>query len=272
MFLFICLKGVFLCPSPRFKLFLFICLTCFLLCPLSRFKQNVWCSRINTTRALVRAIDAAPQRPDVFVNVSGVSIYPADDVVYTESSAPLPEYDFMSKLCHHWEESANLPANVLAAGTRCVKIRCGVVLGRESGMIASLLPPFQWGVGGRVGNGCQPLPWIHADDIVGLIRFAVETPAIRMAVLNGVAPQIVTNGEFTKAFAHALRRPALFPLPEFVVKAIFGDERAVMLLEGAKVKPVDTMRYGFRYKYPTIEEACAEVAQKYGSKECPTKK
>lgn len=189
--------------------------------------------------------------------------------MHTESGAPLREFDFMSKLCHHWEEAANLPADVLDAGTRCVKIRCGVVLGREGGMIASLLPPFRCGVGGRVGSGCQALPWIHADDIVGLIRFAIETPAIRLAVLNGVAPQIVTNAEFTRAFARALRRPAVFPLPEFVVRAIFGEERAVMLLDGPKVMPTETMRYGFRFQYPTIAEACAELAQKPALKVCP---
>lgn len=158
----------------------------------------MWSSRIQTTAALVRAIQAAPQRPDVFVNVSGVSIYPPDGRTYTETMQPPPEYDFMSRLCHHWEEAANLPADVLAAGTRLVKVRCGVVLGREGGMVASLWPPFKMGVGGRIGDGLQPLPWIHADDIVGLIRYAVETPAIRAAVLNGVAPELVTNAEFTK--------------------------------------------------------------------------
>lgn len=162
------------------------------------FKQNVWCSRVNTTAALVRAIAAADRPPDVFVSISGVSIYPPDGRTYTETTATPIEYDFMSKLCHHWEEAANLPAEVLAAGTRLVKIRCGVVLGREGGMVAALWPTFRLGLGGRVAGGEQPLPWIHADDIAGLVRHAVETPTMRLAVLNGVAPQIVTNAEFTK--------------------------------------------------------------------------
>lgn len=162
------------------------------------FRQNVWSSRVNTTAALVRAITAAPQRPAVFVSVSGVSVYPPDGRTYTELSQPLREYDYMSKLCHRWEEAANLPAEVLAGGTRLVKVRCGVVLGREGGMVQSLWPAFWWGVGGRVGDGTQPLPWIHADDIVGVVRHAVETPSIQLAVLNGVAPQCITNAEFTK--------------------------------------------------------------------------
>ncbi|CAO1438855.1 unnamed protein product [Diamesa tonsa] len=218
------------------------------------FQQNVWNSRINSSKSIVKAIQGADIKPDVFVNVSGVSLYKPSDKVYTEDDNG-QNYDYMSKLCIEWEKAAELDPEL---GVRNVKIRTGVVLGREGGMIKNLILPFWFGVGGPVCDGKQILPWIHIIDLCNLIKYSIENKNVN-GVLNGTAPDIITNMQFSKAFASALFRPALIPLPEFVVKAIFGNERMVLLTTGAKVMPKRTLETGFKYEYPTIQKATKEV-------------
>ncbi|XP_058064407.1 epimerase family protein SDR39U1 [Anopheles bellator] len=219
------------------------------------FKQNVWNSRINTTAACARAIERATIKPSVFVNISGVSHYASGTHKHTEASK-VSEYDFMSRLCIEWEKAAELSDNSIC---RVVRIRSGVVLGRDGGMIRSLIVPFWFGLGGPIGDGSHDLPWIHVQDICNLIFFAIEKPEVN-GVLNGVAPQLVTNADFTKAFSSALFRPAFFPLPLFAVHLIFGQERAVLLTNGSKVIPQRALEYGFRFQYPDLQSACKEVA------------
>lgn len=218
------------------------------------FKQNVYNSRINTSSLLVNAIRKAEVKPNVFVNVSGVSLYKPDDKkIYTEDD-PGEDYDFLSKLCIDWEKAATIPSDV---NVRNVKIRTGVVLGREGGMIKSLYFPFFFGGGGPVASGTQPLPWIHIDDLCSLIKHSVEDHKVN-GILNGVAPDIINNAQFAKSFAKALHRPAFFPLPEFVVNFIFEEERAKLLTTGPKVKPKRTIETGFKYEFPEIDLACQD--------------
>lgn len=220
------------------------------------FKQNVYNSRINTSSSIVRAITAAQHKPEVFINISGVSLYKPDEKkVYTEDDAG-EDYDFLSKLCIDWEKAATISREV---GVRNVKIRTGVVLGREGGMIQSLYFPFWFGVGGPVASGLQPLPWIHIDDLCHLIKFSIENPKVN-GVLNGVAPQIINNLQFAKAFGKAVWRPAFIPLPEFVVDLLFSKERSVLLTQGPKVKPKRTLETGFEYEFSEIYPACKDVS------------
>lgn len=204
---------------------------------------------------MVRAItkEAEANANIVFVNISGVSLYPSDGKEYDESATGIGT-DYMSRLCLEWEKAAT--------GARCrtVRIRTGVVLGREGGMINNLYWPFFFGMGGPVGEGKQPLPWIHIDDLCRLIQFAVEQPQVE-GVLNGTAPEIVTNLQFSKAFAKAMTRPALVPTPECVFDLVFGKERSVLLTTGPKVVPKRTLETGFKYNYPTIRQACQEVVK-----------
>lgn len=207
----------------------------------------------------MRAIEGAAVKPDVFVNISGVSNYkPNDKKVYTEDD-PSEDYDYLSKLCIDWEKAATIPKET---GVRNVKIRTGVVLGREGGMIQSLFVPFFMGAGGPVASGNQPLPWIHIDDLCNLIKYSIETPKVE-GVLNGVAPQIITNRDFANAFAKALWRPALFPLPQFVVEYLFSKERSVLLTTGAKIQPKRTLETGFQYEYPEIYPACKSCSSMF---------
>lgn len=131
----------------------------------------------------------------------------------------------------------------------------GVVLGRSGGMIQQIYWPFYFGLGGPVGSGKQPFPWIHIDDISGIFLHGINSDSVS-GVLNGVAPNIATNGEFSKALARAMWRPCLFPLPEFALNLAFGKERAAMMTTGPKVLPKRTLESGYKFKYPDIKSAC----------------
>ncbi|XP_045450683.1 epimerase family protein SDR39U1 [Melitaea cinxia] len=218
------------------------------------FKQNVFNSRVYTTRALATAINKSKDKPDVFVLITGVGAYePSEKNRYDESS-PSTGNDFFSKLLVKWEKAAEVDPPV-----RLVIIRSGVVLGRDGGMIKNMILPFYLGLGGPIASGKQYLPWIHIEDLIRLIKFSIENKEVK-GILNGVAPQVITNADFTKEFAKALSRPAFFPVPEFVLNTLLHKERAMMLTQGQHVTPKRTLEYGFEYKYPTIDLACAECA------------
>ncbi|XP_059607659.1 epimerase family protein SDR39U1 [Phlebotomus argentipes] len=222
------------------------------------FKQNVWNSRVNSAASMVRAISKTPAEPGVFVNVSGVSLYPPAAVDAKETfdeSDPGVEYDFMSRLCFAWEAAATVPD---FTGWRGVRVRSGVVLGRHGGMIGNIYLPFFLGLGGPVASGNQPLPWIHIEDLCAIILLALKKADISGA-LNAVAPQIITNGDFSMAFAKALRRPAAFRIPESVLNLMFAQERAVLLTTGARVASQRLQGLGFEFQYPKIEEACLQL-------------
>lgn len=126
-------------------------------------------------------------------------------------------------------------------------------------MIAKLIVPFWLGAGGNLGSGKQWFPWVHVHDVANIIKYAIENDHAT-GVLNAVAPQPVTNAEFTRAFAKALWRPAVFPLPGFVVNTVFGAERGKAMLEGQKVIPKRTQELGYKFLYPDITSACKQFA------------
>jgi len=130
----------------------------------------------------------------------------------------------------------------------------GVVLGPGGGALSSMYPAFYLGVGGPIGSGQQWFPWIHLDDLVGILIHSLQCETVS-GVLNGVSPQQITNKQFASALGTALRRPAFMPLPSFVVNGVFGRERAVMLLEGQHVSPTRTIKSGYRYSKPDISSA-----------------
>lgn len=224
------------------------------------FKQNVWASRVNTNKALSKAISSADVKPEVFVTVSGVGYYrPSLTEEYTEES-PGGDFDFLSKLCTEWEEAAKLPSDI-DTSVRRVVIRSGIVLGREGGMIQQLYIPFWFGLGGPIGSGAQPLPWIHISDMARLFHFAIEGKGGKKpsGIFNGVAPKTITNAEFTKSFASALRRPAFLPVPLFALNLAFGEERAKIMTEGQRVIPKRVLEMGFDFLYPDIDLACKAI-------------
>lgn len=221
------------------------------------FKQNVWASRVNTTRYLAAAIESAKVKPKVFVSASGVGYYPPGKEEVFKEDGPGGDFDFLSQLCTEWEGAATLPDDI---DVRTVKIRTGVVLGRPGGMIQQLIVPFYMGFGGPVGNGNQPMPWIHLHDIVRLFIYAIEQENVT-GVVNGVAPQIITNRDFAKAFGQALWRPSFIPLPTLAVNLMFGQERAKIMTEGQKVWPQKALDAGFSFSYPDITSAAKEFSR-----------
>ncbi|XP_043505294.1 epimerase family protein SDR39U1 [Polistes fuscatus] len=218
----------------------------------SEFKQVVIDSRVKTTETLARAVESTDAK--AFVTISGVAYYKPNGTTYTEESECIP-YDFLSELCRDWEAAAQLSKE---SKIRQVTIRSGVVLGKDGGMIKQIYLPFLLGLGGPIGTGNQYMPWIHITDLVNMFLFAMKNDNVH-GILNGVAPEPVTNKEFTKAFASALRRPAIIPLPSFVLNVMFSEERAKMILEGQKVLPKRTEELGFQYQFPDINSACKEI-------------
>nr|XP_054748602.1 epimerase family protein SDR39U1-like [Lytechinus pictus] len=223
------------------------------------FKQVVWKSRVETTSTLAEAISKTSSPPSVFVGMSGIGYYPASaSAEYTEESTVHDQdQDYLGRLCVEWERSMG-PLDGQEDGVRKVVVRTAVVLGKTGGAMGQMKWPFYFGVGGVIGSGQQFFPWIHIDDIAGIFLHAIENEDVT-GVLNGIAPKPVTNHGFTKALGAAMWRPTIFPLPGFVVKGVFGDERAVMLLEGQKVLPKRTLDSGYKFRYPDINSALKEV-------------
>ncbi|XP_045658599.1 epimerase family protein SDR39U1 isoform X1 [Ursus americanus] len=219
------------------------------------FQKEVLSSRLETTQILARAINKAPQPPQAWVLVTGVAYYQPSLTAEYDEDSPGGDFDFFSNLVTKWEAAARLPGE----STRQVVVRSGVVLGRGGGAISHMLLPFRLGLGGPIGPGHQFFPWIHIRDLAGILTHAVEASHVQ-GVLNGVAPApTTTNAEFAKAFGAALGRPAFIPLPSMVVQAVFGRERAIMLLEGQKVVPRRTLATGYQYSFPELGAALKEV-------------
>ena len=212
-------------------------------------RRTIRASRIQGTRLLIAALSRLSQKPSALICASAIGIYGArGDEVLTESSPP--GQGFLADVCREWESSADL-AKVL--GLRVVKLRIGVVLGPGGGALARMLPPFKAGLGGRLGSGRQWMSWIHLDDLVELIRFAVEQPSLRGAV-NATSPNPVTNAAFTATLAEVLKRPAVLPVPAFLLKTAFGA-MAEILLDSQRVLPQAAQAAGFRFQYPDLEAA-----------------
>jgi uncharacterized protein len=211
-------------------------------------KKRIYNSRVEGTRQLVRALSAQGQRPRVLVCASAVGYYGSrGDQILSEASSP--GTDFLAQVVVDWEDAARKAESL---GVRVVSLRFGAVLG-PGGALAKLLPPFRFGVGGRLGSGHQWMAWIHIEDVVNLILFAVNFAAIRGAV-NATAPHPVTNEEFTHRLAMALHRPAIFPVPAFALRLLLG-EMSEMLLASQRVLPTIAKSAGFRFQYPDLQSA-----------------
>jgi hypothetical protein len=215
-------------------------------------KQEIRESRILTTKILVEAIAKADVKPEVFISGSAIGFYG------TSLDKSFDEYsdggqDFLANVCKDWEAAAD---GVTDLGVRLVKLRTGIVLGM-GGAIAKMLPIFQVGGGGKIGTGKQWFSWIHRDDLVSLILFALTNSQI-VGVLNGTAPQPVTNDDFTIAFAKAIKRPAFLPVPAAALILLFG-EGAIVLLDGQRVLPQKAKINKFVFNYPDIDSALEQI-------------
>jgi uncharacterized protein (TIGR01777 family) len=215
-------------------------------------KQRILDSRVQGTRRLVQGLSTLARRPEVLVCASAVGIYgDRGDEVLTESSAT--GAGFLADVCRAWEDQADLAESL---GMRVVKLRIGVVLGKGGGALKKMLPPFRAFVGGKVGGGRQWMPWIHLQDLIGLVAYCVDRPLA--GVVNGTAPEPVRNEQFTAALGRALARPAILPVPAFALKAVFG-EMAEVLLASQRVVPRAALDAGYPFTYPTLEPALRDA-------------
>jgi uncharacterized protein (TIGR01777 family) len=210
-------------------------------------------SRVTLTERLVAAIGASRRRPRVLVSGSAVGYYGdrANEVLSEEAR---PGSGFLAELCQQWEAAAQHAEHY---DVRVAQIRTGVVLGRDGGALAPMLIPFRLGVGGPIGTGRQYLPWIHLHDLVAVIVAAATNDQFR-GPINAAAPNPVTNREFARALGRTLRRPALLPVPAFVLRLLFG-EAAVVLLGSQRTDPAVLRRAGFSFAFPTIDDALADI-------------
>jgi len=210
-------------------------------------------SRIQLTNSLVEAIERAAKRPDVLVSASAVGYYGdrSAEVVDENSAAG---HDFLANVCREWEQAAQRAAQ---AGVRVFIPRFGVVLGLDGGALAQMLPPFQFGAGGPIGNGRQYIPWIHLFDLVELIATALEDPRYTGPAI-AAAPNPVTSREFARALGRVLQRPSLVPVPAFALRVIFGDGASV-LNTGQRVNPARLKELGFKWRFETLEPALRHI-------------
>jgi uncharacterized protein (TIGR01777 family) len=214
-------------------------------------RERIMRSRVEGTHRLVEAMRTHP--PQVLISASAVGYYGSrGDEILTED-APAG-HDFLSQVAAAWEREA-LAAEPL--GVRVLRLRIGMVLGRDGGALAKMLPPFRWGLGGPIGGGRQWVAWIHQVDLIALIQFLLGESTLRGA-FNAVSPHPVTNAEFTRALAQALHRPALLPVPAFAVKLLFGD-MAQVVLASQRAIPQAAERAGFTFRYPDIYGALRQI-------------
>jgi hypothetical protein len=212
-------------------------------------KQRIRSSRVDGTRNLVNALAKQSRRPQVLVCASAIGYYGSrGDEVLTETT--IPGRDFLAQVVVDWEQAAR---EAEPLGIRVVPLRFGVVLGKDGGALPKILPPFRLGLGGRLASGQQWMSWIHVDDAIGLIRFALENLTIR-SPMNATAPYPVPNVEFTEELAAALHRPAIFPVPRFALKLLFG-EMAEVILGSQRVIPQAARSAGFQFEYPELRPA-----------------
>ena len=208
-------------------------------------------SRVRGTDLLARSLAALPRPPRVLAAASAVGFY-GDGARADDEDAPSGS-GFLAEVVRAWEE-ALAPAE--QAGIRVVRVRAGVVLSARGGMLARVRLPFLAGLGGPIGSGDQPLSWIGMDDLLDVFLLALTDPNLAGPV-NAVAPEPTTNRSFTAALARVLRRPAVVPLPAFVVRTLFGEMGEELLLSGQAVRPARLQALGFRWRAPALEQALA---------------
>jgi uncharacterized protein (TIGR01777 family) len=209
-------------------------------------KRELRASRVLSTQRIADAIDESKRPPRVFVCASAVGIYgDRGNEELTEQSAPGD--DFLAGVVREWESAAR------GTRIRSVQLRFGIVLSPGGGALAKMLPAFRMGLGGRIATGAQWMSWIGLHDLVRVIRFAIGSADMNGAV-NAVAPNPVTNTEFTETLGRVLRRPVIMPVPVFALRALFGEGADVMLAS-LRVLPARLERAGFQFDTPTLESA-----------------
>jgi uncharacterized protein len=213
-------------------------------------KQKIRDSRVTGTRNLAEALAQAKNKPQVFVCSSAIGYYGnrGDELLRENSHAGT---GFLAEVCREWE-AATQPA--ISAGIRTVQIRTGIVLSAKGGALGKMLTPFKLGAGGRIGDGRQWMSWIDIEDMIGAIHHILKNDLVQGPV-NMVAPKPATNAEFTTTLSSVLSRPAIFPMPAFAVKAVFGEMGETVLLGSQRVEPAKLVSTGYPFRFRELRES-----------------
>jgi uncharacterized protein (TIGR01777 family) len=217
-------------------------------------KAKIRDSRVAGTTALAQALAQAKAKPQVFASSSAIGYYgDRGNEFLNEHSAP--GSGFLSNVCREWEAATKVASD---AGIRTVQMRTGVVLSKKGGALGKMLAPFKLGVGGKIGHGQQWMSWIDVQDMVGAIHHVLKSDLLQGPV-NMVAPKPVTNEEFTKTLASVLSRPAIFPLPAFVVKLAFGEMGETVLLGSQRVEPTQLVMSGYPFRFSSLRASLENI-------------
>ncbi|WP_240221941.1 TIGR01777 family oxidoreductase [Rheinheimera hassiensis] len=217
----------------------------------SHAQKRLLCeSRWTITEQLVAAIKAASSPPSVLISGSAIGIYGRQQQQFIDEDYQPFYAEFSSELCQRWEQ---LALKAQSENTRVCLLRTGIVLANEGGALQKMLPPFKLGLGGRIGTGEQYMSWVHLQDMLRLTDFLLQHPTLTGA-FNATAPNPVTNAEFSQQLASVLHRPALLPMPTFVLKLMLG-EMADLLLTGQRVIPAKLQHAGFTFNYTQLHDA-----------------
>ena len=218
------------------------------------YKQEIVESRLNLTENLIEWLKGQSQKPHTLISGSAIGYYGArGNEELDEGSTSGSASEFQVRLCSSWEDTAHKAESL---GIRVCCIRTGVVLGDE-GALKKMLPPFKFGLGGKLGDGNQYFSWIHIQDHINAVMHLVENQELH-GVFNLTAPNPVTNERLTKALGKTLNRPTFATMPAFALKIIVG-EMATMLLTGQRVFPKKLVKSGFTFKHSTIDEALEDL-------------
>jgi len=213
-------------------------------------KRRITESRREGTRLFTEALAELSDPPEVLISASAVGFYGDTGDEWVDEESPRGE-GFLAEVCEEWE-AATAPAE--EAGIRTIHLRTGVALSADGGALATMLTPFRLGVGGRLGSGEQYMPWVAVADYVRGVEFLVDETELEGPV-NMVAPNPVTNAEFTDTLGDVLNRPTFLPVPSFGAKMVFGEMANEMLLAGQRVRPTKLREAGFEWVSPQLEEA-----------------
>lgn len=212
-------------------------------------KRRIRASRVEGTRRIVEALQAAPDAAPIFVSGSAIGFYGDTGEREVDESSPGGD-GFLAEVSQAWEAEA-----ARADRTRTVLLRTGFVVGPDGGAMKLIGPAFRAGLGGKLGSGRQWMSCVHVDDVAGLVLHALENESVR-GPLNAVLPEPVRNLDFTKALGRAVHRPAILPAPALALKVLLG-QLSHLLLDSQRVRPTATLASGYRFQFPTLDSALA---------------
>jgi hypothetical protein len=218
-------------------------------------KLSIYESRVDFTTLLFQFFRNRGQVPNVLLAGSAIGFYGPGSESVDESGSW--NDGFSHRLCAAWEQSALQFEDL---GTRVCLIRTGIVLG-ELGALAKMLTPFKLGLGGPIGQGHQYMSWIHIKDMIGILQFCLSDLGLK-GPINATSPNAVTNKEFSRTLASVLKRPAVIPLPEMMVKVLFGEMGTELLLQGQRIYPRRILKAGFEYQYSDLRLALSDILKK----------